>query len=177
MILARLFGQKSGRQHVENVYTAIVAAARRPILYEDYQVADTLDGRFDMVILHAFLVMDRLKAGDAEAHAFSQQLADHIFLQMDHAFREMGVGDLSVAKRVRKLAEVFYGRVGAYAPAIVAGESELAEALRRNVYPEGVAPEALAGLVHYVTVQRDGLAKQQPADVARGDLSFPEVPA
>ena len=77
---------------------AIVAAARRPILYEEFAVADTLDGRFDMVTLHAFALMERLKAGDEAAQAFSQELADRIFPEMDLSFREMGVGDLSVGK-------------------------------------------------------------------------------
>jgi len=177
MILASIFRRNSGKRHVEAIYTAIMAAARRPILYEDYGVADTLDGRFDMVILHAFLVMERLKGGDSAAQAFSQELADQIFQEMDHAFREMGVGDLSVGKRVRKLAEIFYGRTGVYAPAILAGETELAEALRRNVYPEGTQPEALQGLVRYVLAQRAGLAGQDPRRIVRGEVYFPEASA
>jgi cytochrome b pre-mRNA-processing protein 3 len=177
MILASLFRRKSGEDHAGAVYAAIVSAARRPLLYEDYKVADTLEGRFDMVILHAYLVLDRLKTGDLAAQAFAQELTDRIFLEMDHNFREMGVGDLSVGKRVRKLAEIFYGRIGAYALAILEGEAGLAEAFRRNVYPDGVEPAALQGLVHYALAVRKGLAGLDPARIALGQLHYPEVPA
>jgi len=175
MILAGLFRRKSGKDCAGIVYTAIVTAARRPVLYETYGVADTLDGRFDMVVLHAFLVLDRLKTGDSAAQAFGQELTDRIFLEMDESFREMGVGDLSVGKRVRKLAEIFYGRVGAYAPAMLEGKAELAEAVRRNVYPDGVEPVALQGLVDYALALHGGLAKLDPAEIARGELKIPEI--
>lgn len=145
------------------------------MLYEDFGVADTLDGRFDMVVLHAYLALDRLKAGDSKAQALAQELTDRIFLEMDQNFREMGVGDLSVGKRVRKLAEIFYGRVGAYSPAFAAGRDELAEAFRRNVYPDGVEPGALRGLVDYALRMRDGLATLDPARIAEGELVFPEA--
>ena len=176
MILARLFRQKSGNNHAAAVYAAIVSAGRRPVLYEAYGVADTIDGRFDMVALHAFLVLDRLKTGDSASQAFAQVLTDRIFLEMDRNLREMGVGDISVGKRVRKLAEIFYGRVGAYAPAVQAGGAELGEAFRRNVYPEGVEPAALQGMVKYTLAMRDGLARLDPARIAQGELQFPEGP-
>jgi cytochrome b pre-mRNA-processing protein 3 len=175
MILASIFRRKSGGDFAGPVYAAIVAAARRPVLYEDFGVADTIDGRFDMIVLHAFLLLDRLKSGDAATQAFAQQLTDRIFLEMEHNLREMGVGDLSVGKRVRKLAEMFYGRVGAYQAALMAGEAELAEALRRNIYPDGAAPEALQGLVHYALAMRDGLARLDLARIAHGELQFPEA--
>jgi len=175
MILAKIFGRKSDEQVVESAYTAIVAAARRPTLYEDFGVADTLDGRFDMVTLHAFVLMERLKAGGEAAQAFSQDLADRLFLEMDHSFREMGVGDLSVAKRVRKLAEIFYGRVSAYNAALQDGPAEFSEALRRNVYPDGVSPEKLAALARYATNLRTALASQDVARLIAGDVKFPEA--
>jgi len=176
MILARFFRQKSGDQAVELAYAAIMTAARRPVLYEDFEVADTLDGRFDMLALHAFSLMERLKAGDGAAKEFAQRLADRIFLEMDRALREMGVGDLSVAKRVRKLAEVFYGRLSAYTRAAERGEPLMAQALQRNVYPDGVSPAALAGLTNYVMILRQSLASQAPAALAMGSVDFPEIP-
>ncbi len=175
MILAHLFRRKSGGDPVGAVYTAIVTAARRPVLYETYAVADTIDGRFDMIVLHAFLVLERINAGDATLQAFGQQLADKIFLAMDNNLREMGVGDLSVGKRVRKLAEIFYGRVSAYRVALAAGQTDLAEAFRRNIYPDGVEAPALAGLVQYALAVRAGLASQDPYRIAQGDLAFPEA--
>jgi cytochrome b pre-mRNA-processing protein 3 len=174
MILARLFRRKSGKDHIGTVYTAIVTAARRLALYETFGVADTIDGRFDMIVLHAFLVLERLKGGDDAAQSFAQELTDRIFTEMDRNLREMGVGDLSVGKRVRKLAEIFYGRVTAYQPALAAGEGALAEAFRRNIYPEGVERAALDGLVRYALAMRDGLSKLDPGRIAHGEFQFPE---
>jgi cytochrome b pre-mRNA-processing protein 3 len=175
MFLAKIFRRKSDDRAVDSAYTAIVAAARRPFLYEELAVADTLDGRFDMVTLHAFALMERLKAGDQTAQAFSQELADRIFQEMDLSFREMGVGDLSVAKRVRKLAEIFYGRFAAYDAALHAGEAALSDALRRNVYPDGVAPEKLAALSRYAMELRAALASHDMARLIAGDVRFPEA--
>jgi cytochrome b pre-mRNA-processing protein 3 len=175
MFLAKIFRRKSDDRAVESAYRAIVAAARRPILYEEFAVADTLDGRFDMVTLHAFALMERLRASGEAAQAFSQELADRIFQEMDLSFREMGVGDLSVAKRVRKLAEIFYGRFAAYDAALRAGEAAFADALRRNVYPDGVAPEKLAALSHYAMDLRAALASHDMAQLMAGDVKFPEA--
>jgi cytochrome b pre-mRNA-processing protein 3 len=175
MNLAKIFRRKSDGQAIESAYTAIVAAARRPTLYEEFTVADTLDGRFDMVTLHAFALMERLKAGDHAAQAFSQELADRIFQEMDLSFREMGVGDLSVGKRVRKLAEIFYGRFAAYDAGLRGGKAEFSDALRRNVYPEGVAPEKLAALARYAMDLRTALASQDTARLIGGDVRFPEA--
>jgi cytochrome b pre-mRNA-processing protein 3 len=112
MFLSRILNRLSRRPDAAQVlYEAIVAAARHPVPYADWGVRDTVDGRFDMIALHAFLVLDRLK-GSAEA--FRQELVDELFRDMDRSLREMGVGDISVGKKVRKMAEVFYGRVAAY---------------------------------------------------------------
>ena len=92
-----------------------MAAARHPVAYAEWGVPDTLDGRFDMITLHTFLVLDRLKGED---RAFRQELVDEFFRDMDRSLREMGVGDLSVGKKVRKMAEVFYGRLAAYDKAL-----------------------------------------------------------
>jgi cytochrome b pre-mRNA-processing protein 3 len=175
MILARIFGRKSDERAIEAAYRAIVAAARRPTLYEDFGVADTLDGRFDMVTLHAFVLMERLKAGGEAAHTFSQDLADRLFQEMDSSFREMGVGDLSVAKRVRKLAEIFYGRFTAYDAALRVDAAEFSDALRRNVYPDGVSPEKLAALARYAADLRTALASQDMDRLIAGDVQFPEA--
>ena len=109
MILQRLFRPKP--QAERKLYEAIVAAARHPVFYARWGVADTIDGRFDMIILHAFAVLERMKG---EAPEFRQRLVDEMFSDMDRSLREMGVGDLSVGKRIRVMAEVFYGRISAY---------------------------------------------------------------
>ena len=99
MILRRLFGRKANP--IAAVYDAIVASARQPRFYADLGVPDTLDGRFDMIVLHLFLVLDRMKGEDEK---FRQNLTDYFFMDMDRSLREIGVGDLSVGKKVRKMA-------------------------------------------------------------------------
>src|SRR5262245_24430098 len=134
MILS-LFKRKASRNSLRAVYGAIVAAARHPLLYAEWGVPDTLDGRYDMIVLHAVLVLDRLSDEGEAARNFAQGLTDEDFADMDRSLREMGVGDLSVGKKVRRMAEVFYGRARAYAQVLRAGDAgELAKALYRNVF-------------------------------------------
>src|SRR4029079_5224327 len=103
-------------------------------LYDSWGVPDTVDGRFDMVALHLILVLDRLRKESGDPF-FAQQLTDYFFADMDRSLREMGAGDLSVGKKVRRMAEVFYGRAKAYAAPLAAHDRQgLAEALARNVY-------------------------------------------
>ena len=119
----------------ERLYRKTLEASRNPQLYLRFEVADTLDGRFDMLCLHVGLVMRRLKAAsEAQSAAFSQNLFDIFFGDMDLTLREMGVGDLGVAKRVRQMSEAYMGRLTAYSQFLDAGDTEgLAEALARNI--------------------------------------------
>lgn len=169
MILNRFFRR---RQRPERqLYEAIVAAARQPFPYAAWGVPDTLDGRFDMITLHMFIVLERLKG---EAEHVRQALVDEFFADMDRSLREMGVGDVSVGKKVRKMAEVFYGRIAAYDGAVALGVSALAAAIARNVYPQGSPPEAAGSLAKYVMSARQGLAGQPSAGLTEGIVSFPE---
>ena len=169
MILKRLFQRSPTPER--RCYEAIVAAARHPVFYAEWGVADTLDGRFDMITLHIFLVLDRLKGTE---QAFRQQLVDEFFRDMDRSLREMGVGDLSVSKKVRKMAEVFYGRVAAYDKAVTETGDALTAAVSRNVFPEGDGGIGAERLSAYMLRQRAHLALQQPQRIAAGTVSFEE---
>lgn len=169
MILKRFFRQTPAPER--SCYEAIVAAARHPVFYADWGVPDTLDGRFDMISLHAFLVLDRLKGTEP---AFRQALVDELFRDMDRSLREMGVGDLSVGKKVRKMAEVFYGRVAAYDRALEGGAAALDAALARNIFPDGHDEAALQRLSAHVTGQRAHLASQEAGAIAGGSVHFKE---
>ena len=122
-------------QAEERLYRKVLEASRNPELYTRFEVADTLDGRFDMLCLHVALVMRRLKAAsDTRSPNFSQNLFDILFADMDLTLREMGVGDLGVAKRVRKMSEAYMGRLTAYSLYLDKGDKQgLAEALARNL--------------------------------------------
>jgi cytochrome b pre-mRNA-processing protein 3 len=174
MILS-LFKRKASRNSVRAVYGAIVAAARRPRFYAEWAVPDTVDGRYDMIVLHAVLVLDRLVSEAEEAQGFSQGLTDEVFADMDRSLREMGVGDISVGKKVRRMAEVFYGRAQAYTPLLRAGDAEeLARAIYRNVHA-GSGPEEGAGrLAAYALDMRRHLQERPAAPILAGQIDFPD---
>jgi cytochrome b pre-mRNA-processing protein 3 len=169
MILKRLFQRAPTAQR--SSYEAIVAAARHPVFYADWEVPDTLDGRFDMISLHAFLVLDRLKGAEPQ---FRQALVDEMFADMDRSLREMGVGDLSVGKKVRKMAEVFYGRVSAYDQALAGPPGALEAALARNVFPDAPESPGARLLAAHVSMQRQHLAAQETVAIAGGRIDFKE---
>jgi len=155
MSLAALFNRKS-RNAVQALYGAIVAAARNPAFYAEWGVPDTLDGRFELIALHAFLALRRLKQADDSA-AFAQALFDTMFADLDRNLREMGVGDLSVGRQVKTMAKAFYGRVVAYERGL-AGADNLDDALRRNLYGTAVPDAAqIAAAAAYVRHQARAL--------------------
>lgn len=167
MILRRLFERKPEPEQA--LYEAIVAAARQRQFYAEMDVPDTVDGRFDMIALHMFLVLDRLKDG---AHETTRQnLTDVFFRDMDRSLREMGVGDLSVGKKVRKMAEAFYGRMLAYKGAANEGHASLVAALIRNIYTDGETRRA-ADLAEWVLNAQARLASQDADQIVQAKVTF-----
>ncbi len=169
MILRRMFERKPDPGQA--LYEAIVAAARQPHYYADMGVPDTVDGRFDMIALHMFLVLDRLN--DSSLEATRQSLVDVFFRDMDRSLREMGVGDLSVGKKVRKMAEAFYGRLLAYKNSASEGEAALASALARNIYVESGSKHAPA-LARWVLSAQTNLAAQAAEAIVLAKVTFPK---
>jgi cytochrome b pre-mRNA-processing protein 3 len=121
------------REAAERLYGAIVAQARQSFFYADLGVPDTVDGRFDMILMHAFIVMLRLRESGEESKALSQTLYDVMFVDMDRAIREIGIGDLSVKKHIRRMMKAFNGRLTAYESGL-SDPVLLNDAIRRNVY-------------------------------------------
>ncbi len=153
-----------------------MAAARAPYLYAVLGAPDTLDGRFDLVGLHVFLLIDRLR----DAPDVAQAVFDAMFSDMDQNLREMGVGDLSVGREVRAMWEALHGRAAVYAAALDAGDAAaLASALTRNVWRGGAAPAGAAeALARLALAQRAHLAGQPLARLAAGEVMFlPPEPA
>lgn len=169
MILSRLFRKKESP--ALPLYEAIVAAARHPVPYASWQVPDTVQGRFDMIILHLFLVLGRLKGED---DALAQNLVDDFFADMDRSLREMGVADVSVGKKVRKMAEATYGRLLAYEKAAVVGPADLAAAIARNLFPDGGADQGSTRLAAYCLAERARLREVQLQQLKAGAAGFSE---
>jgi cytochrome b pre-mRNA-processing protein 3 len=158
------------------LYGAIVAAARRPELYAVIGVPDTLDGRFDMVVLHLVSVMRRLRLGGDEAMV--QALADLFVTDMDRSLREMGVGDITVPKRVKKMAQACYGRLAAYVPLIAHGDVDgLSAAIHRNVFPDGGSEAAATALARMMIADAAALDAAETTSIASGAVPFTAVQA
>lgn len=177
MPFRRIRERRRRERVVFDLYAAIVEAARRPELYTGLGVPDSVDGRFDLIVLHAHLVLRRLAAvpGD-EAKALSQALFDLMFADMDHNLREMGVSDLRVGNRVKDMAKAFYGRAAAYDHGLATGEDELRAALARNLYGTVAAPpQHLAGMAAYLRRQLAHVDGQEAAALLDGRLDFAPV--
>jgi cytochrome b pre-mRNA-processing protein 3 len=164
-----------GPDTISTLYGMIVAQARLPCFYRDYAVADTVNGRFDLIVLHLALVLDRL-AQDPALQSVGQGIFDRFCQDMDHNLREMGVGDLKVPKQMRQLGEAFYGRSQAYRTAWVATDDALlVAALERNIYAGASAGAAAAPrLAAYIREALRDLRAQPAAALAGGQLRFPE---
>jgi cytochrome b pre-mRNA-processing protein 3 len=178
MSLATLFRRNPHRDAVMLLYHGIVEQARQPDFFAVYGVPDTLDGRFELIALHEFLVLSRLKQEHARTAKLAQELFDVFFADMDRALRELGVGDLAVGKHIKRMATAFYGRIVSYERGLAADDTALGEALARNLFGT-VSPRAidLATLSAYVRDAAEGLSAQAIDDLMAGIVRFPPAPS
>lgn len=161
-MFARLFKKDPLKAPARKLYDGLVEAARNPALYGEGGAPDTVDGRFDLITLHAVLVFRRLRDAGDHGQALSQLVFDIMFDDMDAALREMGTGDLSVGKKIREMGEAFYGRAQAYEPALVEADAPaLAQAIARNMFDAELtdAPGA-ARLADYAVRSAASLGEQ-----------------
>ncbi len=154
------------------LYAAAVAAARAPAFYVELGVPDTLDGRFDLIGLHAFLLIHRLQQDQPPGAELAQAVFDAMFRDMDHNLREIGVGDLSVARKMKQMWEAFHGRAAAYETALAAADAAaFPAALARNVWRDAPAPHA-SRLAAAARAQAAHLSAQPLASFIAGTASF-----
>jgi cytochrome b pre-mRNA-processing protein 3 len=178
-MILQLLASRPANPTIDALYGAIVAQARLSSFYLAYGVPDTVEGRFDMIVLHLALLLRRLARGAGPTRKLGQVIFDRFCRDMDHNLREMGVGDLSVSKEMQRLAEAFYGRAEAYERALAGSDHKpLAAALARNALGEVGRPSGKATcLAAYV---REVVRKfDQSEDTAfdHGLLSFPDPDA
>jgi cytochrome b pre-mRNA-processing protein 3 len=178
MILAQWRARRANRILIDQLHGKIVAAARRPFLYTSLGVPDTFEGRFEMVTLYAGLVIRRLTQHSGIGAELAQELADSVFRHFDVALREIGIGDVVVPKRLKRMAEAFYGRNKAYGEGLDEPVSDrLANALARNVYgteDAALAPMALS-LAQHVRATAAALDQTPLPVFAGGDVQFPDL--
>jgi len=166
-MLSSPFGGFSPDPTIEGVYGMIVAQARSPAFYRDYQVPDTVSGRFDMIVLHLVLTLRWFRQAQpqppATMPALGQQIFDRFCRDMDHNFREMGIGDLAVPKEMKRVAEAFYGRAGVYEVALDADDrTALEAAVARNVFGVEAVSLAPGGSPPIWTKPRGGWPRNRP---------------
>jgi len=175
-MLKHLFGRRksASRVIVDRLYGQIVAAARQPELYSAWNVPDTPLGRFEMVALHMFLFLHRVRGEAGPIREVAQDLTDEFFRDVEHSIRELGISDPGVPKRMKLLARMFYGRAVAYGDALDRDDRQaLAEALARNVRPDSRDWEAAGELAIYARAAAASLASQPMDAILGGNAAFP----
>jgi len=179
MKFSNLFKKISNTPPQRAVYAQIVAKARQPWLYLSAGVPDTVTGRFDMITLHSFFLLEHISSNTKVEADFAQAVFDEIFLDMDHSLREMGVGDLSVGKKIRKMSEIFYGACNGYRSAFEKTGKELdialGEAFKRNVTGAEIAAEKLDRLVDYAQQEKARTDMIPVKDILSGQFDWPTL--
>ena len=173
-MILHLFRPNPQNDSMARLYGMIVAQAREEAFYRAYDVPDSVNGRFEMIVLHVLLLLRRLGCGPSRGPG--QVLFDLFCRDMDANLREMGVGDLAVPREMQRMGEAFYGRQAAYETALNAPDRQaLVAVLARNVFGSTGAPVGGAvQLATYVTAADRALAGQDAAALARGEAWFPD---
>ena len=177
-MILNLFRRTPRDDTIASLYGAIVAQARHPAFYQLYGVPDTVNGRLEMIVLHAVVLLSRLEAEGGPARRLGQAVFDHFCSDMDANLREMGVGDMAVPRKMKAIAEAFYGRKRAYEAAMAApGTEELVAALGRNVHGNAADAPGAERLAAYLREAVRGLAAVDGAALLRGHIEFPDPAA
>ena len=174
MALGNWFQPKKNRWAVDRLYQSIQAQALRPDFYFDGGARDNFSGRFEMTCLHGTLVFRRLRKAGAAGKGLAQDVFDALFDGFDEALRDIGTGDLSVGKKIRKMGEAFYGRSKAYEDALGADDAdkELTLALKRNL---GVAEAESARFVRYIRTVEETLGRHTDEQMLSGEVNWPRL--
>lgn len=171
-MLSRFRRENPARAAADRLHAAVAARAREPIFYTAFGVPDTVDGRFDLLALHAFIALESLKGQGEAGNDVATHLTTALFGGFEDALRDLGVSDFGLSRRIKAMADAFYGRLEHYAAAADGGA--LAAAIVRNLYrgDEGMAKRA-AVLAHYVIAARSKAAESALAD---GVIDFGALP-
>ena len=177
MVLGNFFNRNPREAQARALYKAVVAQARQPGFYSECGVPDTVDGRFELIALHAYLVLQRLKSDPGDTEDLGQALFDIMFQDMDQSLRELGAGDLGVGPRIKLMVEGLYGRISAYESGLSGPAVELEAALRRNLFgtvsPEPAQVRAMAA---YLRAAFDAVSHWKPVEIEAGGPEFGPPP-
>jgi cytochrome b pre-mRNA-processing protein 3 len=174
-MILNLFRRAPRIDTIAALYGAIVAQARKPVFYTAYGVPDTANGRLEMIVLHAVLVLFRLENEGESSQRHGQMLFDHFCSDMDANLREMGVGDMAVPRKMKAIAEAFYGRKRAYQAAMaLSGPEALVAAITRNVDMDAAHSECPQRLATYMRAAVRKLGAVDGAALLSGQVEFPD---
>ncbi len=176
-MLQRFFRRRPAMAAGRALAKALSAQSRQPVFYARLGVPDTVEGRFELYVLHLVLVLHRLKGQGEEARETSQATFDAFLRNLDEGLRDMGVGDLSVGKKMRKLGEAVYGRIKAYDKALAGPDASavLQALVARTVYRDEPPAGGCETLARYILGVVDGLGAQPLREVLANELQWPQV--
>lgn len=176
-MILRPFRRSAENRTIASLYGTIVAQARSPAFYASFGVPDTVQGRFDLIVLHLVLLLRRLAQKDGQhltGGEFGQRLFDTFCRDLDGNLREMGIGDLAVPKQMRRFGEAFYGRQTAYLAALEApDERAFVNALARNIFMDAASGDKAARLARYARAAVRELDVQEADVLLQGEIRFP----
>jgi cytochrome b pre-mRNA-processing protein 3 len=172
------FRQSAEVRTIAALYGAIVTQARSAAFYTDFGVPDTVQGRFDLVVLHLVLLLRRLGLENEAGRVLGQRLFDTFCRDLDDNLREMGIGDLAVPKHMRRFGEAFYGRQAAYLAALDAEDrTDFENALARNIFQAISSDDRAVRLARYARAALQELEVRDYAAITRGEITFPKPEA
>lgn len=177
-----MFGLKKHKDFHETasmVYAAALSRARSPQFYTENGVPDSFDGRFEMLVLHVFMVMHKMTAGGAQGQEFNQSLFDVMFADMDQTLREMGIGDMGIPKHMKRMMKGFNGRIHTYRECVETDGAISEDVLARNLYGtvERPSPAHLRQMKDYIAACLARLDKAEISDISSGHVEFAALPA
>lgn len=176
-MLSRLFRQRPAYQAGQALYRLAADKARDPAFYRDAHAPDTVEGRFELYMIHVILLAMRLRGEGRRAAETSQVMFDAFLRGLDDAMREMGVGDLSVGKKMRRLGEAFYGRAKRY-DELIGDPAGLEALVRRTLYADAEGADAdrgAAAVAAYAARAHAHLAGQPTERLLAGEATFPPL--
>lgn len=156
------------------IYGRVVAQARQPAFYLEHGVPDTHEGRFDLIVLHLFLALERLRGEGEAGQPLGQAVMEAFVTDMDDAMREIGISDLGVPRRIKKTAAAVLERFEDYRAALShSGNDALSQAIARHLVISGESARSIAG---YMRATSSALSAQQGVRILSGDLTFAVEP-
>jgi cytochrome b pre-mRNA-processing protein 3 len=174
-------GRAARKEAAEKIYDAIVAQSRNPAFYLRCGVPDTLSGRFDMLVIHMFVVLQILKLGGREGQLLAQEIVEAFIREMDTMVRDLGVSDRNVPKEVRKIAQLFYGQLLAYSTALQRNDTKglAGEVWKSFQSGEGAASASIAAdsISTYMRQAIKNIQEMPLNMLLQGNIRFPEIAA